>query len=34
MVTKANLPSGHANLFPDVTAYQSQFLKLWGKTKA
>ncbi|MHB8695075.1 MAG: sugar ABC transporter substrate-binding protein [Solirubrobacteraceae bacterium] len=31
LVTKANLPSGHANLFPDVTAYQSQFLKLWGK---
>jgi ribose transport system substrate-binding protein len=31
MVTKANLPSGHTNLFPDVPTYESQFLKLWGK---
>jgi hypothetical protein len=31
LVTKANLPSSHSNLFPDVTGYQSQFLKLWGK---
>jgi ribose transport system substrate-binding protein len=31
MVTKTNLPSGHTNLFPDVTDYQSQFLKLWGR---
>jgi ribose transport system substrate-binding protein len=31
LVTKSNLPSGHSSLFPDVTGYQSQFLKLWGK---
>lgn len=31
LVTNANLPGSHANLFPDVTSYQSQFLKLWGK---
>jgi ribose transport system substrate-binding protein len=31
LVTKANLPSDHSNLFPDVTNYQAQFLKLWGK---
>ena len=31
LVTKANLPSSHTNLFPDVTDYQSQFLKLWGR---
>ncbi len=34
LVTKGNLPSTHASLFPDVTSYQSQFLKLWGKTTA
>ncbi len=32
LVTKSNLPSNHSNLFPDVTNYQSQFLKLWGKS--
>lgn len=34
LVTKANLPSNHDSLFPDVPAFQSQFLKLWGKTTA
>jgi ribose transport system substrate-binding protein len=34
LVTKANLPSAHANLFPDVTNYQAQFMKIWGKTSA
>ena len=32
LVTKANLPTAHSALFPDVTNYQSQFLKLWGKS--
>jgi hypothetical protein len=32
MVTKSNLPSNSTNLFPDVTSYQTQFTKLWGKT--
>lgn len=32
LVTKANLPSSHSSLFPIVAGYQSQFLKLWGKT--
>ena len=32
MVTKSNLPSNSTNLFPDITNYQSQFMKLWGKT--
>jgi ABC-type sugar transport system substrate-binding protein len=32
LVTKANLPSSHSSLFPNVPSYQSQFLKLWGKT--
>jgi ribose transport system substrate-binding protein len=32
LVTKENLPSNHSSLFPDVTDYQSQFLKLWGKS--
>ncbi|MGZ4251275.1 MAG: substrate-binding domain-containing protein [Solirubrobacteraceae bacterium] len=31
LVTKANLPAAHSALFPDVTNYQAQFLKLWGK---
>jgi hypothetical protein len=31
LVTKENLPSAHSSLFPDVTNYQAQFLKLWGK---
>src|SRR5947209_9956781 len=31
LVTKANLPSSHSDLFPNVPGYQSQFLKLWGK---
>jgi ribose transport system substrate-binding protein len=31
MVTKANLPSSHSNLFPNVPGYESQFMKLWGK---
>jgi len=31
LVTKANLPSDHGSLFPNVTNYQAQFLKLWGK---
>jgi ribose transport system substrate-binding protein len=31
LVTKENLPSDHSSLFPDVTNYQAQFLKLWGK---
>ncbi len=34
LVTKANLPAAHSNLFPNVTNFQSQFLKLWGKTSA
>jgi ribose transport system substrate-binding protein len=34
MVTKANLPAAHSNLFPDVSDYQTQFMKLWGKTTA
>jgi ribose transport system substrate-binding protein len=31
LVTKANLPSDHSSLFPNVPDYQAQFLKLWGK---
>jgi ABC-type sugar transport system substrate-binding protein len=31
LITKANLPANHAQLFPNVVDYQSQFLKLWGK---
>ena len=34
LVTKANLPSTHTNVFPDVSDYESQFMKLWGKTTA
>ena len=32
LITKANLPANHTQLFPNVTDYQSQFLKLWGKS--
>ena len=32
MVTKANLPSDHSSLFPDISGYQTQFMKLWGKS--
>ena len=31
LITKANLPADHTQLFPNVVTYQSQFLKLWGK---
>jgi ribose transport system substrate-binding protein len=31
LMTQANLPSAHAQLFPDVVSYQSQWKKLWGK---
>jgi ABC-type sugar transport system substrate-binding protein len=31
LITKANLPANHTQLFPNVANYQSQFLKLWGK---
>jgi ABC-type sugar transport system substrate-binding protein len=31
LITKANLPASHTQLFPNVVDYQSQFLKLWGK---
>ncbi len=34
LITKANLPASHDSLFPNVPGYQSQFLKLWGKTTA
>ncbi len=30
LITKANLPASHTQLFPNVTDYQSEFLKLWG----
>jgi ABC-type sugar transport system substrate-binding protein len=32
LITKANLPASHTQLFPNVETYQSQFLKLWGKS--
>jgi ribose transport system substrate-binding protein len=32
LMTKANLPSDISSEFPIVTGYQSQFLKLWGKS--
>lgn len=32
LITKANLPANHTQLFPNVTDYQTQFLKLWGKS--
>lgn len=31
MITKADLPSAHSQLFANVTNYQQEFLKLWGK---
>jgi ribose transport system substrate-binding protein len=31
LITKANLPSNHSQLFPNVVTYNSQFMKLWGK---
>jgi ABC-type sugar transport system substrate-binding protein len=32
LLTKDNLPSDYTKLFPAVQDYQSQFLKLWGKS--
>jgi ABC-type sugar transport system substrate-binding protein len=32
LLTKDNLPSDYTKLFPSVESYQSQFLKLWGKS--
>jgi ABC-type sugar transport system substrate-binding protein len=32
LLTKDNLPSDYTKLFPAVQNYQSQFLKLWGKS--
>jgi ABC-type sugar transport system substrate-binding protein len=32
LLTKNNLPSDFTKLFPSVESYQSQFLKLWGKS--
>jgi ABC-type sugar transport system substrate-binding protein len=32
LLTKDNLPSDFTKLFPNVESYQSQFLKLWGKS--
>ncbi|MFZ0380004.1 MAG: substrate-binding domain-containing protein [Solirubrobacteraceae bacterium] len=32
LITKANLPADHTQLFPNVVTYESQFLKLWGKS--
>ena len=32
LVTKANLPAAHSSLFSDIPDYQSQFMKLWGKS--
>ena len=34
LITKSNLPASHDSLFPNVSNYQTQFLKLWGKTSA
>jgi ABC-type sugar transport system substrate-binding protein len=31
LVTKSNLPSSHTQLFPIVSNYKSDFLKVWGK---
>lgn len=31
LMTKSNLPSAHSQVFPVVSDYQAQFLKLWGK---
>jgi ABC-type sugar transport system substrate-binding protein len=32
MLTKDNLPSDYTKLFPNVESYESEFLKLWGKS--
>jgi ABC-type sugar transport system substrate-binding protein len=32
LITKANLPASHTQLFPNVVPYESEFLKLWGKS--
>jgi ABC-type sugar transport system substrate-binding protein len=32
MLTKDNLPSDYTKLFPNVENYESEFLKLWGKS--
>jgi ABC-type sugar transport system substrate-binding protein len=32
LMTKSNLPSEHSQVFPVVSDYKSQFLKLWGKS--
>jgi hypothetical protein len=32
LITKANLPASHTQLFPNVVSYESEFLKLWGKS--
>ncbi len=32
LITKSNLPSNYTQLFPNVLNYESQFLKLWGKS--
>jgi ribose transport system substrate-binding protein len=32
LLTKSSLPSDFTKLFPSVESYQSQFLKLWGKS--
>jgi ribose transport system substrate-binding protein len=31
LITKANLPADHTQLFPNVQTYSTQFMKLWGK---
>jgi ribose transport system substrate-binding protein len=32
LVTKSNLPADHTAQFPNVATYDTQFLKLWGKS--
>jgi ribose transport system substrate-binding protein len=32
MLTKDNLPEDYTKLFPNVESYESEFLKLWGKS--
>jgi ribose transport system substrate-binding protein len=32
LITKANLPANHSTTFPNVETYNTQFLKLWGKS--
>lgn len=32
LITKSTLPANHSSVFPMVADYQSQFLKLWGKS--